>query len=168
MLTKVRGFPGRYVFRAENGKPWAQASFKRIWLSLMLDARCVEDRKVPEDTKRKSDVLKQYKPTLTPHYFRHNFATLLFEAGVDPLIAMKILGHTDYQTTANIYTHLSAEMMKKSSVDMEEVFRSKQEAKSALARTKSAAERRSRKPPVDESLPWAGRFKAMHKADSLF
>ena len=49
---------------------------------------------------------KQVKPTLTPHYFRHNYVTLLYESGVDPLIAMKIVGHTDYQTTANIYTHL--------------------------------------------------------------
>ena len=32
--------------------------------------------------------------------------TLLYESGIDPLIAMKIVGHADYQTTANIYTHL--------------------------------------------------------------
>ena len=94
----------------------------------------------------------------TPHIFRHNYATLLFEAGVEPLIAMKILGHTDYQTTANIYTHLKSEMMKKSSVDMEDVFRRKQEAKGVLAKAKSAKEKRSRKPAVDASLPWAGRF----------
>ena len=73
---------------------------------------CVEEREVTKATKRKSDIIKQLKPTLTPHYFRHNYATLLFEAGVEPLIAMKILGHTDYQTTANIYTHLKSEMMK--------------------------------------------------------
>lgn len=158
MLSKVRGFPGQYVFHMENGQPWAQTSFKRIWLSLMQDAHCVETREVAEDDKYKRDVVKQLKATLTPHYFRHNYATLLFEAGVEPLIAMKILGHTDYQTTANIYTHLNAEMMKKSSVDMEDVFRRKQEAKSALARGKSPKERRSRKPPLDTSLPWAGKF----------
>ena len=134
------------------------ASFKRIWLSLMEDAHCVEEREVKEGTKRKNDIVKRLKPTLTPHYFRHNFATLLFEAGVEPLIAMKILGHTDYQTTANIYTHLNSEMMKKSSVDMEEVFRRKQEAKGVLAKAKSAKGKRSRKPAVDTSLPWAGRF----------
>lgn len=77
---------------------------------------------------------------------------------MEPLIAMKILGHTDYQTTANIYTHLNSEMMKKSSVDMEEVFHRKQEAKGVLAKAKSAKEKRSRKPAVDACLPWAGRF----------
>ena len=92
------------------------------------------------------------------HSLRHYYATLLFEAGAEPLIAMKILGHTDYQTTANIYVHLKSEMMKKSSVHMEEVFRRKQEAKDVLAKAKSTKEKRSRKPAVDASLPWAGRF----------
>lgn len=157
MLSKVRGFPQQYVFHTEEGQPWLQSSFKRIWLSLMEASYCVEEREVTKETKRKNDIIKQLKPTLTPHYFRHNYATLLFEAGVEPLIAMKILGHTDYQTTANIYTHLKSEMMKKSSVDMEEVFHRKQEAKGVLAKAKSAKEKRSRKPAVATSLPWAGK-----------
>lgn len=49
------------------------------------------------------------KPTLTPHFLRHNYVTLLYEAGVDPLIAMKIVGHTDYKTTANIYAHVGGD-----------------------------------------------------------
>ena len=42
---------------------------------------------------------------------------------IDPLIAMKIVGHTDYQATANIYTHIKEEMLKKAAVDLEGVFR---------------------------------------------
>ena len=103
-------------------------------------------------------MIKQLKPPLTPHYFRHNYATLLFETGVVLLIAMKILDHTDYQTTANIYMHLNSEMMKKSSVDMEDVFRRKQEAKSALAKAQTTRDKRSRKPVLDMNLPWAGKF----------
>jgi len=49
-------------------------------------------------------------------------------------------------------------MMKKSTVDIEEVFRRKQEAKGVLAKAKSAKEKRLRKPAVDASLLWAGRF----------
>lgn len=41
----------------------------------------------------------------------------------DPLIAMKIIGHSDYQTTANVYTHIRDEMLKKSTVNVAEVFR---------------------------------------------
>ena len=55
-------------------------------------------------TRRPGDILKRFKPTLTPHYFRHNYVTMLYEAGVDPLIAMKIVGHADYQTTREFQT----------------------------------------------------------------
>ena len=67
------------------------------------------------------------KPRLTPHFFRHNYVTMLYESGVDPLIAMKIVGHTDYQTTANIYTHVRDEMLKKATVNMNEVFQNRTE-----------------------------------------
>ena len=86
MLSKVRGFPQQYVFHTEEGHPWPQSSFKRIWLSLMEASYCVEEREVTKATKRKNDIIKQLKPTLTPHYFRHNYATLLFEAGVNGLL----------------------------------------------------------------------------------
>ena len=42
---------------------------------------------------------------------------------IDPLITMKIVGHTDYQTTANIYTHNKEDMLKKATVDLEGVFK---------------------------------------------
>jgi len=42
----------------------------------------------------------------TQHSFHHNYFTLPYESGIDPLVAMKIVYHTDYQTTANIYIHV--------------------------------------------------------------
>lgn len=48
---------------------------------------------------------------------------MLYESGIDPLVSMKIVGHTDYQTTANIYTHIKEEMLKKATVDREGVFK---------------------------------------------
>ena len=36
---------------------------------------------------------------------------------------MKIVGHTDYQTTANIYTHLKEETLRRASVNMEKMSR---------------------------------------------
>ncbi len=38
-----------------------------------------------------------------------------------------IVGHTDYQTTANIYTHVRDGMLKKSTVNMGDVFRKREE-----------------------------------------
>ena len=93
----------------------------------MLAADCVEWRPSQEGASRPEDILKQIKPLITPHYFRHNYVTMLYEAGVDPLVAMKIVGHTDYQTTANIYTHVRDEMLKGSTVNMGDVFRKREE-----------------------------------------
>jgi len=129
-------------------------TFKRKWLSLMEDCYCVQDREIDENTDRPNDILKRLKPTLTPHYFRHNYITMLYEGGIDPLIAMKIVGHTDYQTTANIYTHLSEETMRRASVNLDDVFQKKAKKKA----TKSGTSVRSRKPPVDTNLPWANKF----------
>ena len=44
---------------------------------------------------------------LTPHYLRHTYATNLFYAGIDIKAAQYLMGHTDIQTTLNIYTHLN-------------------------------------------------------------
>ena len=41
-----------------------------------------------------------------------------------------IIGHTDYQTTANIYMHLKEETLRKATVNMEKVFASRSELKS--------------------------------------
>ena len=93
----------------------------------MLTADCVEWREQKSNTCRPDDILKQIKVTLTPHYFRHNCVTMLYESGIDPLVAMKIVGHTDYRTTANIYTHVRDEMLKKATVNMNEVFQQRTE-----------------------------------------
>ena len=42
---------------------------------------------------------------ITPHLFRHNYASDLYKAGVDLKSAQYLLGHTDVKTTLGIYTH---------------------------------------------------------------
>ena len=160
MLLTVRSLPNQYVFHTANGSPLSQSSFKRKWLSLMEDCGCVEEREITEETDRPNDICKRLKATITPHYLRHNFVTLLYEAGIDPLVAMKIVGHADYQTTANIYTHLSEESLRKANISIGDVFRKKAETVQTpkVKPPKGSKEARSRKPPVDESLPWAHSF----------
>ena len=88
-LLANKGGADEYVFHTKKGNPLPHSSFKRMWYRLMLAAGCVEWREVTEGTSRPDDILKQIKVTLTPHYFRHNYVTMLYEAGVDPLIAMR-------------------------------------------------------------------------------
>lgn len=43
---------------------------------------------------------------LTAHIFRHNYATMLHDNGVDMKTAQHLLGHSSIQVTMDIYTHL--------------------------------------------------------------
>lgn len=49
----------------------------------------------------------------TPHSTRHTFATLMARGGADTKALQKIIGHANYSTTADIYTHLDVDDLKK-------------------------------------------------------
>ncbi len=64
--------------------------------------------------KRFSSYWKKYQQEasvqgLTPHMLRHGYATILEKAGVSKFDAQHLLGHANYSTTADVYTHFSQE-----------------------------------------------------------
>lgn len=56
--------------------------------------------------KRWNKYLKETQLNITQHQLRHTYATMLVKAGINVKTAQQLLGHSDVQTTLNIYTHI--------------------------------------------------------------
>jgi integrase len=104
MLLPHAGSDGEWLFCSRAGEPICQSSYKRMWLRLMASAKLLD---------------AEGKPLITAHWLRHTYATKLFYAGVDAVIAMWMLGHESYETTIDIYTHLRKGRFQKLPTDME-------------------------------------------------
>lgn len=108
-LKNAKGAKDTYIFHGrDKAKPLTESSYKRLWLRY-----CQEMGFIGTDG----------KPTITAHVMRHGYATMLYDAGVDPYTAQKLLGHADIQTTLSIYTHLQREKEKKSIAVLENYVR---------------------------------------------
>jgi integrase len=69
-------------------------------------------KKLPEITKH-----------LTPHSLRHTHTSLLAEAGVELLQIMDRLGHTEDETTTQVYLHITKDRKKEASQKFGELMR---------------------------------------------
>lgn len=77
------------------------------------------DRFKAEISRVVARIQEDYKefPHVTPHMFRHSFATRSIEQGIPPKVLQTIMGHKSLTTTMEIYAHVlpntKAEEMKK-------------------------------------------------------
>ncbi|MGN0180824.1 MAG: tyrosine-type recombinase/integrase [Candidatus Ornithomonoglobus sp.] len=74
------------LFPAAHGGYMSRGAFRRFWDRLHAMAGLADD--------------------VTPHIFRHTYATKLFYSGVDVKTAQYLLGHSSVSVTLGIYTHL--------------------------------------------------------------
>lgn len=56
------------------------------------------------------------------HSIRHSYATRLFEADVDIKTVQKLMGHSDYKTTLNIYVHVMDEEKEKAAAVLDAMY----------------------------------------------
>jgi len=103
---------GGYVISASNGANHLSPSgYRKIYKHMAYELVEIDDTIEQQPDGADPDNMIS---VLTAHYFRHNFASLLYDAGVDVLSAQRWLGHSDPATTLRIYSHLKKEREKES------------------------------------------------------
>ena len=60
--------------------------------------------------------------TITPHTLRHNYITMCWENHIDVYATMKLVGHSNYKTTMDIYTHMSAASLNQTASQVNDMF----------------------------------------------
>ena len=90
ILSNRKSSEQKYVFLSNNGKRLTRAA---IWQSIKKYVNAAGITK-----------------TVSPHTFRHSFATHLLDGGANLIEIQKLLGHSDISTT-EIYVHLSKEFV---------------------------------------------------------
>lgn len=123
VLEERRGKQNDFILGGK--KPLTSYEYRRAWLDycksvglveIDLLAEAARDRKFQKaygrERQRKPPMTHLYKPTVTAHQFRHEFATVMYQAQIGELEAQKILGHADIATTRKIYTHIQEDQIK--------------------------------------------------------
>ena len=116
ILRPLRGLPHILLLSDKGNLPLTQARFRYCWNFIMREAGLLSlSPKYAEKTKRweksgqavkKPNPCCDYIAAVTPHTLRHTYVTACVLAGFPAEVTMKIVGHADYKTTINIYTHI--------------------------------------------------------------
>lgn len=101
LLQAAQRKPFSPVFVNEAGNRHTEKTMRRMWLNFKREL----DIHMGAELKRNAIVKSVVAPDLTPYCLRHTFCTDLQRAGVPLNVAKELMGHSDIQTTANIYTH---------------------------------------------------------------
>lgn len=89
-----------------QGKMHTKSSFRKMWDSYLLELNIKYGYPGKDVSKYSPSKLPMKIERFTAHYLRHTYATILYLQGIDAVTAKQYLGHSDVQTTINIYTDL--------------------------------------------------------------
>ena len=116
--------PTALVFPNSNGGYYTRSALRSRWLCWCKEVGLVTTEEVIRTHSVKKCKYKSvvFHPSVTPHQLRHAYCTILYEVGVDELTAMQLMGHSDYETTRKIYTHLRQKHLGEITYKLEKAF----------------------------------------------
>lgn len=101
-VTNING----YLFCDEKGNPLKEDTIK-------YEIRQVI-KKIRQDGKE--------FPDITPHVFRHTFATRAIEEGMPPQVLKTIMGHSSLAITMDLYSHVMEDTKQKEMLSIANAF----------------------------------------------
>lgn len=122
-----------FVFHNTRRQPYTNNLYKRAWKSVMRHMQIAAGA----ESYRNELISFPVDQSITPYYLRHTYATKLAEAGVDIKTAQYLLGHSDIKMTANIYTHVTAGLIKMAKDKINE-YANKQDIREESAKKEKA------------------------------
>lgn len=94
-----------YVFGCS--KPLTATQFRKQWISWCRSVGLAEGKTTTFKGKNGHTYSHtEWHPLVTPHQFRHEYASMLEDAGIGEFEAKNQLGHSSIMVTKDIYTHL--------------------------------------------------------------
>ena len=114
---EIDGYRG-FVFTTRLGYPFTHEGFTSSLKRIIKQANDWENERAKEEN-RKPVVL----PPITPHVFRHTFATRLVLNEVPYEVTKTVMGHSNINTAINIYSHIKASNSKRMRADIGDVVK---------------------------------------------
>lgn len=95
-----------YVITSASGKQMTENAWRRLLESYLTDYNIAYGAFTEKPNKFSPNKTSLVVEPFTYHCLRHTFCTMMYEAGIDVLIAQQQMGHSSPQITLSIYTHL--------------------------------------------------------------
>lgn len=113
-----------YLFSTDGGKtPLTNTEFRRRWNGYCRDVGLAVAEVHEHKSKGKNNRTYRktvWKNTIVPYQLRHEFATLCFDAGLDPKDAADLMGHSSEQLTRKWYTHIQDQRKESTAQQLEQ------------------------------------------------
>lgn len=101
LLEERKKAKGKLVVEKASGGRMTEAAWKRLFQNYM-EALSAADKEDGFIAIYDDECFEEF----TAHQLRHTYCSMLHWSGVDIKTAQELMGHSEYETTANIYTHV--------------------------------------------------------------